>query len=560
MAATLWLEEGEKAARHLRTLSGVGLLSTRAGGYGIHDLMHDLARELLTAPEAPARSGDIPGFGLTLQGATQRFLERYRAKTTGNLWHTLPDDGYIHDHLVRHFEQAGWDSELEGLLWEESSHGHCGWYEARERLGQMKGFLADVDRVWTHADRLCAGAVDEELRAKAIGLQLHCALIVASINSLSAGIPTRVLAGAVRCGILALPSALTLARQHSELDARFNASWALVDAVQQSDQRNVLGEALRAARGIDDELLRDHALAAVAERLPAEEALAVARGIDAAWSRGRALAAVAKRLPPDEALAVARGIDHAGWRANALAAVAERLPAEGRPYTLAEALVVARGIDDLEWRAKALAAVAQRLPEEDQPGVLGEALIAARSTDDAESRAEALTEVAERLPAEEALAMVRGIDVAKSRAEALAEVAERLPAEDRPGVLAEALSVAQSAQGEKFCLGPWPGGWSLLLVRARVLAAVAARLPAEEALAVARGIDDEVPRAEALAAVADRLPAEDRRGVLAEALSGARGIGQVRARASALAVVAKRLPAAEQPPVFEEALAQSRAA
>src|SRR5512132_3534768 len=56
--------------------------------------------------------------------------------------------------------------------------------------------------------------------------------------------------------------------------------------------------------------------------------LDVARGIDDAWSRAEAVAAVAQRLPAEAALDVARGIDDAERRAWALAAVAERLPAE----------------------------------------------------------------------------------------------------------------------------------------------------------------------------------------------------------------------------------------
>ena len=59
----------------------------------------------------------------------------------------------------------------------------------------------------------------------------------------------------------------------------------------------MLGEALSAARAIDDAQSRAWVLAAVAERLPAERALAVARGIDNAGSRASALAAVAERLP-----------------------------------------------------------------------------------------------------------------------------------------------------------------------------------------------------------------------------------------------------------------------
>ena len=74
----------------------------------------------------------------------------------------------------------------------------------------------------------------------------------------------------------------------------------------------------------------------MAERLPAEEqpsvlgeALSAARGIDDARSRAEALAAVAERLPAEEALAVARGIDDAEWRAKALAAVARAAAGRG---------------------------------------------------------------------------------------------------------------------------------------------------------------------------------------------------------------------------------------
>ena len=160
------------------------------------------------------------------------------------------------------------------------------------------------------------------------------------------------------------------------------------------------------------------------------EALSAARGIDDAESRAKALAALAQRLPAEdqpgvlgEALSAARGIDNAWPRAEALAAVAQRLPAE-------EGLAVARGIDDAGSRAKALAALAQRLPAEDQPGVFGEALSAARGIDVAWSRARALAAVAERLPAEEGLAVARGIGGSSwpdwMRVEALAALARRL--------------------------------------------------------------------------------------------------------------------------------------
>jgi len=384
MAATLWSEEEEKADAHLRTLRGLGLLSARTGGYGIHDLMHDLARKVLTELEAPTTPGDLPGLGLTLQSATQQLLERYRTKTIGNLWHTLSDDGYIHDHLVHHFKRAGLDRELEGLLWEESADEHCGWYQAREHLEQTAGFSADVAQVWSYADdRLSIAAGSEEVRAKAIALQLHCALIMASINSLSAGIPANVLAGAFRFGILALPSALALARQNPDPHGRIDALLALATAEPW----------LIASRAEAPELFWE-----------------------AFRSRARELF--------DEALGAARGINDDGLRAKALVAVARELPWRDERDVLGEAFSSARGIVDPESRARALTALAEQL---DEPYLLSEALSAARSIVAAESRAEALASVAGRLPQGEGLSVARGIDDPRWRAEALASVAELLP-------------------------------------------------------------------------------------------------------------------------------------
>ena len=576
MAATLWSEEEETARGHLRTLNGAGLLSAKGDGYSIHDLMHDLARKLLTAPEAPTRAGDIPGFGLTLRGAMEEFLERYRAKRSNDLWHTLPVDGYIHDHLIRHLEQAGRERDLEGLLWEESADGRCGWYQARERLGQTAGFLGDVGRVWGYADRLGTAAASDELRARAIALQLHCVLIIASINSLSASIPLEVLVGAVKCGTLSLPSALALARQRPGPRLRVAVLLALENEIQRSREPSVLGEALSAARGIGDAGELAEALAEIAQRLPEEErpsvlreALRAARGIDDAESRAEVLVEIAQRLSAEEALGVARGIDDANLRVRALVEVGQGLPEEEQARVLDEALNTARDIDDEVPRAWALAEVAQRLPAEEAREIargIGDicarargqvttaqglrrekAMAVARCSD------RALAGIARQLPADEALAVARSIGDAGARARALAEVAQRLPTE-------EALGVARGIDDANL--------------RVRALVEVGQGLPEEEqarvldeALNTARDIDDEVPRAWALAEVAQRLPAEERPEVLREALSAVSAIDDAKLRARALVEVALALPEEEQPSVVTEALsaasgiddAQSRA-
>ncbi|MCG8347461.1 MAG: CHAT domain-containing protein, partial [Chloroflexales bacterium] len=63
--------------------------------YKIHDLLHAIARNLLTAA-APQ------GLGLTWRAAHATLLERYRAAAPAGMWHMLDDDGYSHSHLLWH--------------------------------------------------------------------------------------------------------------------------------------------------------------------------------------------------------------------------------------------------------------------------------------------------------------------------------------------------------------------------------------------------------------------------------------------------------------------------
>ncbi|OKH60217.1 hypothetical protein NIES2130_03835, partial [Scytonema sp. HK-05] len=124
--------------------------------------------------------------------------------------------------------------------------------------------------------------------------------------------------------------------------------------------RDLLPEALAAAKLIQDELFRARALAALADKLPSvlPEALAAAKLIQDEESRATALAALADKLPSvlPEALAAAKLIQDEESRATALAALADKLPS-----VLPEALAAAKLIQNESDRARALAALALSL-------------------------------------------------------------------------------------------------------------------------------------------------------------------------------------------------------
>ena len=206
--------------------------------YRLHDLLHDMARRLLTAPVEPRSANDLPGLGLSVRDAHDRLLERYRARRQGVLWHTLPDDGYIQTHLTWHFEQAGSAGEIHSLLKEETPEGRNGWYEARDRLGQLPGYLADVAR----ARRMVEEHVGDQ--PLPIGLQCRYASITASLNSIAENVQPALIAAIVGNGVWDVHRALAYARQNPNWFSRLESLSNLIMHLKEPERGRALREAL----------------------------------------------------------------------------------------------------------------------------------------------------------------------------------------------------------------------------------------------------------------------------------------------------------------------------
>ncbi|AFY94413.1 NB-ARC domain-containing protein [Chamaesiphon minutus] len=195
MVATLWYMPIKKAGAVLRTFRAKALLLSGVEGvrkgssYRIHDLMHDLARGLLTS----AGEKDIPGLELEWNDTHGILLDRYRQQTTEGQWHTLPDDGYIHAHLAWHLEKAGRSDELHLLLQKVTTRGRNAWYEACLSLGQNAIFVTDLGRAWQLAEEMY-----QRDTSQSIGLQVRYALIFSSLNSLAVNIPSQLMAALVK--------------------------------------------------------------------------------------------------------------------------------------------------------------------------------------------------------------------------------------------------------------------------------------------------------------------------------------------------------------------------
>ena len=313
MTAVLWDMDDERDARdelgYLRSkallLDGVAL-SDGKRSYRLHDLFHHLARNLLSAPPKPRRRGDLAGLGIGLAEAHGIFLEKYRRLTDNYLWHTLPDDGYIHQHLVWHFERAGMIGDIHGLLGEESKSGANGWYETCDGLGRTGIFITDVARAW----ELAEVDWDEGRLAQVVGWQCRYALITASINSLAANLPRELLVALVKNNVWSPEQGLAYALQKPDLGDKVESLVMLVDYLPENFKKQALSEALAAARQTHSEWRRAEALSALTDKLPEllPEALAAARHIQYEGNRAHVLSALADKLPEllPEALAAAR--------------------------------------------------------------------------------------------------------------------------------------------------------------------------------------------------------------------------------------------------------------
>ncbi|MFM7279004.1 MAG: NB-ARC domain-containing protein, partial [Microcystis aeruginosa] len=248
MAATLWdcpVKEARQTLRYLRgkALLLTGVSSEQLTSYRVHDLLHDLAINLLQASPHPERDYQLSGLGLSIREAHQQFLSRYQKQTKNGLWHSLEDDGYIYNQLIWHLEKAEKIEEIHQLLREETAEGGNGWYSQCEKEAKTATFIKDISRAWQLAE---ADFVDNP--SQSIALQVRYALITTSLNSLAGNIAPELIAALVKHEIWTPAQGLAYVRQNQDDEKRAKGLTAIIPHLPPA----LLPEALEIARGIGD--------------------------------------------------------------------------------------------------------------------------------------------------------------------------------------------------------------------------------------------------------------------------------------------------------------------
>lgn len=379
MAATLWSVNAQQADSILRALERRALLTqaTQVLTYQLHDLLHDLARNLLTDPSETSGSGKLPGLGLKFSQAHAVFLNRYRLRLQNNLWHTLPDDGYIHTYLIWHLEKAELVDEIHQLLCEENESGRNGWYEARQQLRQIAGYSADVQRAWYLAE-----AAFPSQPERSISLQCRYALITASLNSLIGSIPPAFMVALVEKSIWNPLDGLTYIKQIRNPTERAETLKQLISQLPAPIGQEILRKIMAAVRGIQDESDRAHLLVRLAARLPrtmqkqiVQEAMSLARPGDGSLSQALELIKTLSelKLPLSEALlreVLVNTLQQKKYQMQNVEKLAPLLP----ETLLQEALEIVHKSDDKDFRAEVQYVLAPYLPKPQKEQALEELL------------------------------------------------------------------------------------------------------------------------------------------------------------------------------------------
>jgi len=270
MMNTVWDLDTNQAQRLLRTLKSKALLlagAPLADGtptYRQHDLLHDIARHLLTSPTAPQNPHDLPGLQLTISQAHTVLLERYKAQTLSEQWHTLPFDGYIQEHLTWHMEQAKQYEQMRALLHEQTAEGQNAWYSVKETLGQTASFVNDVSRIWAVARNEMRLAAKPEAMTDVIITEIRCALILSSLNSIDAQLPSILLKQLVISGVWTPAQALAHSLRIPDNVERIVAQAAVVSFLPLEVGLRIVQDLWFAASHISQNSRRKKALSALA--------------------------------------------------------------------------------------------------------------------------------------------------------------------------------------------------------------------------------------------------------------------------------------------------------
>jgi hypothetical protein len=462
---------------------------------------------------------------------------------------------YVEGHLDEDNSAAGIEHHLVPLLQQ-------GWPSAwHTQTGAWQGYLSDLDRVCARLHAYNQSCV-QEARPGDLKLaeEMRCALLAATLRSLTSGLPRELMVCLVQAGEWSLARAARVARESDDPACLAELGALALRSGDPAAAQRLWEESLAACESTPDDR-RGPALRAVVPWLRADgllrSACDIACEIRDGWSRSLALSAVASHGGTEEVgallgriltAAVAVPDEH---RFRPLCAVAARLEA-GSPLLdrLAEA---GHALQNQEGRAVTLAAMGGRLHGAARHAVLKHALDVAAAAEH-RSSVSAVCAMAGHLKGDSAL-LQQALDIAPGiPATGLKIVRAVLEQLQLPG---DGLLLRHALQmGEEVAPGPW---------LAQELGALAARVDGDPepgvleevlrtAIALAAAPIRPANRADELLALAAQQEGEARMLTLQQALPAIADIHHAEDRADRMITVAAGLQDEARRAVLQQVL------
>ena len=449
-----------------------------------------------------------------------------------------------------------------------------GWHQAWEAYeGTWNSFLSDLERVLEVLRRYNQACYERgERRAMKLAMEVRCALIRASIHTLSQDLPTTLVAQLVQAGIWSLPKTERFIAQFKDRKL-VDYLVELAKIVLPENQERLLQQAITVAENIQDEERRANALITLSSLLAGKPhllplALTMAENIQMTTKNIQTTAGkiqnegycakvlitlssllIGKPHLLQQALTMAKNIQYEGPRVRALIALAPQLAIES--HLLQQTLTAAWKIRDEEYRIQVLIALASQLPDKPRQQVLQPALTTLTITENplsilinwlkhylqpalttltiteksqhekyrTQDRAQALILLVSQLVGKprrqalrQALITVGKVRDEESRAKILTALISQFAGKPPRRILKQALIAAENIQDE----------WSytkILITLVSHLVGKPRQRVLKQALIAAKNIPDERYRTEALAALVPHLADEPRQLVLRQALT-----------------------------------------
>jgi hypothetical protein len=443
-------------------------------------------------------------------------------------------------NLIGHLQDAGRAEDVHRVLAMETVERGNAWFELCERRGEVRGYLADVDRAWRLAERP-APQGQKRVQSGDCGLQVRYALLAATMSGRALNISGPLLVALVRNDLWSSDQAMAYLRQMPDPGMRALALQRLAAHLPQPAVREAI---VLAGRGAS-QWQTDNALVGLlprqAELGEAPAALKAALLIEDGPTCAKCLAGVLRHSSSAlraKAEQDARQVSNPERRALLLQAVWLNSSQRPPPEAVDVELSAVRSLERPDSRARALAAIAAYLGEHALRGTL-HAILAGEDGWTSESIADLLPRLAELGHPREALALIGKVRGDQQKARALTGIGPYLSAPSRAKALRTALNIEseQSKAATLQALVP------LLDVRLLRRAAIAAR-----------PIRSATHRAQTLAAMGSRLPTSEANALFQEALGAIREQGGDYVRAFYLGTIAPLLPEQLRLEVLAEAL------